>query len=126
MTKPSILAGRVVPVDIKRITLIMLQNFFLKCSLDELFVGSERSFAEERNGFNSTPVEPKPRDWRLLVAIVIAMIAFAALFAIALQFNVPRDFAAVFAAPVLALVPLLHRPRRGVDAFFLGVASLGF
>ena len=41
---------------------------------------------------------------RLLLAIAIASILFAALFALAIHFTVPRDFAAAFAAPVFAVV----------------------
>ena len=63
---------------------------------------------------------------RLLLAIAVALMLFAALFALALHFNVPRDFAALFASPLLALMPLIDRRRGAVDAFFLAVASLGF
>ena len=52
---------------------------------------------------------------RLLLAVAISSIAFAALFSVASFFGVPRDIACAFAAPVFAAIPYLHRKlvRRG-------------
>jgi len=66
---------------------------------------------------------------RLVLAAVIAAAVFGALVALATSYNVPRDLAAAFAAPVFATVPLLHRASRGrpnlfVYAFFTSLAAL--
>lgn len=62
---------------------------------------------------------------RLLLAVVLASIAFTALFVLATSIGIPRDFAAAFAAPVFAAVPLLQRRAAQSDGvvFVYAVAT---